>query len=116
MAVTVQRESVEPTRGLCQHCRSPVLVAIIDGLTILAEPYEWEPRARCYVCSMVRTRGQGFRANCHRCGGTGYVGSRRPLGRMLAIDVAWSDDVHLRVVGPSAKRRRGEALMPLHVC
>jgi hypothetical protein len=33
---------------------------------------------------------------------------------MLAIDVAWSDEGHVRLVGPHTTRRKGEALNALH--
>jgi hypothetical protein len=44
------------------------------------------------------------------------VGEPRPYGQMLAVDVAWGDHIHLRLIGPNTDRRRGEALYPLHVC
>lgn len=82
---------------------------------VMADPYEWEPRARCYVCQKQATRGMK-RARCDRCDGTGYVGEHRPPGKMLAWDVAWSDEGHVRIVGERTERRRGEAFYRLHVC
>jgi hypothetical protein len=35
---------------------------------------------------------------------------------MLAVDVAWSDEPHVRVIGPRTGRRKGEALYALHAC
>jgi len=82
---------------------------------VIAEAREWEPRARCYVCATIETSGKK-RERCDRCGGEGYVGSNRPHGVLLAVDVAWGDDMHLRLVGPGRKRERGEAFYPLHLC
>lgn len=108
----------------------------------MADAYEHEPRARCYMCAGVESRvkecpkcrGSGSyregickrcegsgevankRANCHRCGGSGYVGSARPVGQMLAIDVAWGDEGHVRLIGPRTSRRKGEALYNVHSC
>jgi RecJ-like exonuclease len=123
-----------------------VLVVVVPGVPkldqpeqiVLAEPFEWEPRARCYQCKNIESRSRvcpkcrGFdlgcarcegtgtvsdkRANCNRCGGEGYIGKRRPTGVMLAIDIAWSDDGHVRLVEPTVSRRKGEALYELHDC
>lgn len=107
--------SCDPHRGVCPDCLGPVLIALLGEHVVVAEPHEWEPRARCYVCSTIAARGQR-RSNCDRCGGSGYVGERRPAGRMLAVDVAWSDEGHVRLVGPRTTRKRGEALYALHAC
>lgn len=105
----------EPRRDVCAECFEPVLIAVVADLIVVADVHEWEPRARCYVCSGIAARGQR-RMNCDRCGGSRYVGSKRPPGRMLAIDVAWSDDGHVRTIAARTPRRKGEALYPLHVC
>jgi hypothetical protein len=113
---------IEPTRAPCPECAEVVLIVlvavIIEGVrqpekAIIAEPYEWEPRARCYVCQTIETQGK-HRASCDRCGGLGFVGYPRPRTPMLAIDVAWSDEGHVRIVGPRTTRRKGEALYALH--
>lgn len=106
---------IEPHREVCGGCSRPVLVAMVRGARIVADPHEWEPRASCYVCSTIKARGQR-RTNCDRCGGCGYVGSKRPPGTLLAVDVAWSDGGHVRTVGPRTPRRKGEALHELHCC
>jgi hypothetical protein len=112
----------EPQRSLCGECASPVLVvvvwemvenAIVGEKVVVAEPFEWEPRARCYVCSQVETRGNSI-TKCNRCGGLGYVGTPRPDEPMLAVDIAWSDEGHVRMIGPKTTRKRGEALYRLH--
>jgi hypothetical protein len=106
--------TVEPTRTLCD-CGSVILVVELGREVVIAEAFEWEPRARCYVCATIAARGQ-TRRNCDRCGGSGYVGERRPPGRALAIDVAWSDEGHVPLGAPRPPRRRGEALYALHAC
>lgn len=75
-------------------------------------------RLDCEACE-----GRGYiavrridRSGCERCGGEGYVGSHRPPGELLAIDCAWSDEGHVRVIGEGTKRRRGEALHRPHAC
>lgn len=35
---------------------------------------------------------------------------------MLAIDIAWSDEGHVRLIGQKTTRKRGEALYTLHAC
>lgn len=115
-AVFEDREPVdEPRRERCAGCTDPVLVAVIEGRRVIADIYEWEPRARCFMCARTETRGQR-RVNCDRCGGSGYTGEKRPPGEMLAIDIAWSDEGHVRIVGPATSRKRGEALYRLHSC
>ena len=54
--------------------------------------------------------------HCTRCDGSGYVGTKRPAERMLGVDLAWSDDGYVRLVGPRTKRMRGEGLYSLHSC
>lgn len=128
----------------CANCLEPVLAVIVRDELVLADPYEWTPLGACPVCSPPgvcgfcglelpegtpdgqrycgsvhrkaahRARKRGER--CSRCGGTGVVGARRPPGPMLAIDVAWSDEGHVRVIASRTSRRRGEGLYPLHVC
>lgn len=115
-----------------------MLLAVVAKRTVLAEPYEWEPRARCYACATIegrkracptcrgqdascaRCEGTGRVANkrvrCDRCNGEGFVGRKRPPGRMLAIDLGWSDTGHVRLLGPQTPRLKGEALYVLHVC
>jgi hypothetical protein len=110
----------EPTRAPCLTCGEFVLVACLTdgeglpiGPVVVASAWEWEPRARCYVCAQVETRGKK-RERCDRCAGTGYVGEVRPKETMLAVDVAWSDGGHVRLVTPAMCRRKGEALYALH--
>jgi hypothetical protein len=109
------RAPIEPLRMTCQQCGDRVFVFKLNGRLLLVEPFEWEPRAACYVCATIKGRGQ-TRRNCDRCGGDGYVGSKRPATVMLGVDIAWSDDGHVRLVGPKTKRMRGEGLYPLHHC
>ena len=106
----------EPRRQLCPHCLRPVIHAIVHGDLVIADVYEWEIRASCQSCLHTRRAHPGVHVSCSRCGDTGMVGTGRPAGQMLAIDVAWADELHLRVIGPRTDRRRGEALHPLHVC
>jgi hypothetical protein len=106
---------IEPLRLTCQGCGASVFLFLLNGRQLLVEPHEWEPRAACYVCATIEGRGQS-RRNCYRCGGTGYVGSNRPAAQMLGVDIAWSDEGHVRLVGPKTNRRRGEGLYPLHHC
>jgi len=121
----------------------------------VADPYEWQPRARCATCAKIEARanrgapkcetcngrgsiklgrgegtivcggceGRGYivqrivqRPDCSHCDGSGYVGEHRPDGELLAVDCAWSDDGHVRVIGPSTSRRKGEALYREHAC
>lgn len=155
---------LEPLRTLCGGCTLPVLIAtVVDRRhvpqIVTANPYEWEPRTRCYVCANNAARagercpncsGSGYsggarfltrstttnggevpvckrcdglgaigapkRADCTRCAGAGFVGSPRPNETMLAVDIAWSDDGHIRLLGPDTPRRKGEALYELHRC
>jgi hypothetical protein len=128
--------ALEPARVLCPGCGAVVLAVEVSGEPILASAFEWEPKARCYLCSKVesrvrdcpRCRGAGCvacdftgtaghqRAECKHCGGAGFVGRQRPRARMLAVDVAWSDEGHVRIVGPKTARKKGEALYELHRC
>lgn len=115
--------SVEPLRTICAFCDSPVLVAVVPAverygrgaLLVTAEPFEWEPRAECQSCAWTRNR-TGRLVDCPRCDGSGYIGERRPAGPMLAVDVAWSDEGRVRLLAASTRRRKGEALHPLHSC
>lgn len=149
MAVVVEPERqtyAEPTRTICQDCDRPILIAVVPTIVdrqlvdevVVAEPYEWEPRAACFQCKSIRSRthvcpacrgrggdctrcaGSGTvsdrRETCARCGGSGFVGTRRPPGVMLAIEVAWSDEGHVRLVSPRTSRKRGEAFYELHTC
>jgi len=111
-----ERSATEPTRALCTDCLRPVLVAIVDGRTILAEIYEWEDRRRCFHCAGAQATSKSGVVHCARCGGTAYVGEWRPKEPMLAVDVAWSDEGHLRVIAENTPRRKGEALHRLHRC
>lgn len=87
-----------------------------SGSTLfIADLPEWEPRAACYVCERHKAKGEK-RRRCDRCNGTGFVGEPRPPGPMLGWDVAWSDEGHVRVIGPGTKRRKGEALYLPHAC
>lgn len=112
---------VEPKRALCPHCLTPVLTATINGRHITATIHEWEPRHACDHCAHTRRRMQnlgtlsGRRVHCAVCADTGYIGTRRPAGWMLAVDMAWEGE-HIRVIGARTDRRAGEALYPLHVC
>jgi hypothetical protein len=142
--ITSDDDAGGPTRGACASCFEPVLIVVVRSELVLADPFEWQPLGACFVCSppglcahckrelpedappgtrycsdvhrkaahRARKRGE----TCSRCGGTGLVGSRRPPGPMLAIDVAWSDEGHVRVIARRTSRRRGEGLYPLHVC
>lgn len=112
----LQAVHLEPVRALCPACLRPVLQATVRGQTVIADFYEWEIRAACQSCLHTRRAHPGRPVSCGRCHNTGYVGSSRPPGKMLAIDVAWADEPHLRVIGPRTDRRRGEALHPLHIC
>lgn len=164
-AAVVEQTSREPIRTLCD-CGQFILVVTVPAVprlrqleqVVCASPFEWEMRARCFICAnnaaRVGTRcptckGSGYvgadnrtsrarrgeieakpckrcdglgtlgapkRADCTRCGGDGYVGQTRPRKQMLAIDIAWSDDDHVRLIGPDTPRRKGEALYELHVC
>lgn len=106
------------TRDLCVICLQPVLWVIVRRQLALVDLYEWEPRAACQSCLHTRRAHPGRPVSCGRCHNTGYVGSNRPKGRMVAIDVAWSDTdrMHIRIVGPRVDRRKGEALHSFHVC
>lgn len=126
MAVAVvEHTSYEPSRTLC-NCGEAVLVCAVPAVPrhgkperiVFASPFEWQPRTVCYVCANNAKRWPNSpkRQNCSRCGGTGYVGEQRPTSAMLAIDIAWSDDGHVRVIEPGTERRKGEALHQLHVC
>lgn len=119
MAAVLESPAQDPLATLCRTfcplCSAPVLEVVIDGETYHADVAEWEPRAACSQCAATRGRKRGHRAgHCTRCGGEGYVGSNRPTARMLGVDVAWSDEGHVRLVGPRTKRMRGEALHALH--
>lgn len=106
----------DPIRALCPHCLIPVIRATVAGKTIIADLWEWLPRMACPFCLHTRRAHPGSYVHCSRCGDEGYVGVDRPKCWMLAIDVAWSDEPHMRVIGPRTDRRRGEALHQLHVC
>lgn len=56
------------------------------------------------------------RPDCTHCDGSGYVGEHRPEGELLAVDCAWSDEGHVRLIGPNTSRRKGEALYRAHAC
>lgn len=121
----------DPLRHLCDYCDQPVLIATINAdtlgrgnqrghhheLRIIADIHEWEPRAQCGSCLHTRRAHPHLpEISCARCADTGYTGTRRPPGWMLAVDMAWGDDIHLRVIGPRTDRREGEALYPMHIC
>lgn len=114
--VVLHQPDEEPTRHLCFHCLRPVIRATVHGEQVTADVHEWLPRGECLSCAETRHANPGVHVDCKRCGGTAMVGEPRPPGRLLAIDVAWGDDVHLRVVGENTDRRRGEALYELHIC
>lgn len=108
-------------RELCVICLEPVMWVVVRRRLHLVDLYEWEPRAACQLCLHTRRAHPGRPVSCGRCHNTGYVGTDRPAGRMLAIDVAWSDEdrdnePHVRIIGPSTDRRKGEALHPFHAC
>lgn len=108
-------------RDLCAICHQPVMWILVNGTPHLADLYEWQPRMACPSCLQTRRAHPGARTvHCSKCANTGYVGTDRPPRRMLAIDVAWSDDddqhLHARIIGPTTDRRKGEALHPFHVC
>lgn len=120
--VTMTRPSTPPsledhlTRQLCTICQAPVLWVPIRGTLILVDLYEWEPRSQCESCRHTRRAHPGRPVSCGRCHNTGYVGADRPKGRMVAMDMAWSDELHIRIIGPRTDRRRGEALYKFHQC
>src|SRR5205823_1563165 len=90
----------EPVRQLCPYCDTPTLHAIVNDRHIIADIHEWEPRAACGSCLHTRrAHPQLGLVNCARCADTGYVGMKRPAGWMLAIDMAWGDVIHVRVIG-----------------
>lgn len=105
----------EPRYGSCPGCAGRVLVVAVKGREVMADTFEWEPRAACPYCGHVEGRGH-TRGQCPRCDSSGYVGEQRPARRVLAIDVAWSDEGGVRIIGPGTVRRRGEGLYPLHSC
>lgn len=162
-----ERASAEPLRTICNKCAQPVLVVTVPAIPdkhmaekiVVAEPWEWQPRSRCFVCANNAARtgkpcgdceGSGYvggakflrlnatdsggesehcltcdglgslgapkRDGCSRCGGDGYVGSTRPQTTMLGIDMAWGDEIHVRLIGARTDRRRGEGLHELHAC
>jgi hypothetical protein len=116
VAIAIEQEQVaEPRRRLCR-CGEPVLVIEVGGEPITASVFEWEPRSRCDRCAFTRAAHPHSHVSCPRCNDTGYVGTRRPTGKMLAIDMGWSDESHVRVITERMSRRRGEALHELHVC
>lgn len=102
-------------RRVIHDCGQVVLEVRLAGSLFVVEIHEWEPRAACYECATILKRGQR-RPVCPRCGGTAYVGSKRPSEPMVGLDVAWGDELHARLVGPRTKRMRGEALHKLHAC
>lgn len=105
-------------RELCVICLQPVMWVIVRQRLVLVDLAEWEPRAACQSCLHTRRAHPGRPVSCGRCHNTGYVGQHRPKGRMVALDVAWSDSdrLHVRIIGPSVDRRKGEALHQFHVC
>lgn len=105
----------EPFRTTCGVCKEPVIAAVIAGKLVLADPFEWEPRAACPYCGHVEGRGHR-RGQCPRCDSSSYIGEDRPRTRMVAIDIAWSDEGGVRIIGPKTSRRRGEGLYRLHIC
>jgi len=120
MAATVDLPVQDPietlVRTFCPVCSIPVLEVVIGGVMYLASIHEWEPRAACSQCAATRKRKKGKRSgHCTRCGGSGYVGGKRPKVKMLGVELAWSDDGHARLVGAGTKRMRGEGLYPLHM-
>lgn len=115
-AVVLHQPDPEPTRHLCACCLRPVIHATINGETVIADIYEWLPRGECLSCAHTRHSHPSAKVQCNRCNSTGMVGESRPPGRLLAIDVGWADDLHLRLLGPQTDRRRGEALYRLHIC
>jgi DnaJ-class molecular chaperone len=91
----------------CSHCDGSGYVggqgAAVDATTT------------CLVCEGSGKTPYG-RRKCSGCHGSGYVRERRPDEPMLAIDVAWSDEGHIRVIGPNTSRKAGEGLHRLHRC
>jgi hypothetical protein len=83
---------------------------------LVAEVVEWEPRAACQSCAFTRAAHPDRPVSCARCGNSGYVGRKRPPGPMVAIDLAWADEYHVRLIGEKTDRREGEALHEIHVC
>lgn len=110
-----RRNVDEPFRTNCKLCQCTVIAVKIRGQLVLAEPWEWEPRAACPFCGHVAGRGH-TRGQCPRCDSSGYIGEDRPKTRVVAIDMAWADEGGARIIGPNTPRRRGEALHQRHVC
>lgn len=112
----------EPRITLCPDCHAAIITVVVNGETITADRYAWEPRHECESCQQTRRAHPHLpTVSCSKCANTGYIGTDRPTGRMLAIDVGWSDEddhghLHTRIIGPTTDRRRGEALHPLHQC
>lgn len=114
IAAWVERQA-EPKMTTCPDCHQPVLTARIKGETILAEPEAWLEHTICTKCVQTRNAHPGSYVHCPHCRDRGYTGtSRRPPGRMLAIDMAWADKLRVRVIGEHTDRRKGEALHALH--
>lgn len=126
-----QLPSTDPLRNLCPYCDQPVLLATINAdtlgrgnarghthdLQIIADVREWEPRAQCGSCLHTRRAHPSLNiVSCARCADTGYIGTKRPAGWMLAVDMAWGDEIHVRVISGRTDRRAGEALYPMHIC
>lgn len=116
MAVAVDPVRYEPQRVQCAGCGQPVIMVAVEGELLVASAYEWLPRMPCRVCRWVKSRRGTKRAQCTLCDGSGYVGEKRPAEVMVAIDIAWGDDCHVRLVTPRMVRRKGEGLFRLHPC
>jgi Protein of unknown function (DUF3102) len=107
----------EPKIAHCPDCNQTVLHAIVKGETVLADQYAWQPITRCTKCIQTRNAHPGVHVSCPHCQSTGWTGTKdRPTGRMLAMDIAWSDTPNVRIIGERTDRREGEALHPLHQC
>lgn len=106
----------EPKMGLCADCDAPIIQVNVKGTLVTADADEWEPRAACQSCLHTRRAHPGQPISCSRCFNTGYVGVVRPPGPMLAIDMAWAETPHARVIGERTDRRKGEAAHPIHQC
>lgn len=113
----IERQA-EPRTGTCPDCNAPILRATVKGETVLASPYEWQPRTVCTKCLQTRHAHPGKHVSCPHCNSTGWTGTNdRPAGRMLAIDPGtWSDTLNVRIIGERTDRRKGEALHQLHEC
>jgi hypothetical protein len=116
LGVVLHQPDAEPRRALCPCCLQPVIHATVKGRDVIADLSEWLPLDECQSCRHTRRSHPGAYVHCQKCGDSGWFGSPRPAGEMLAIDVAWGDDLRLRIVTERTEQRQWESLHALHVC